>query len=149
MRATTLQVLLLLTAVACGGDDEPTAPSILQVGGVWTFTESYTDTPLQTTCSNQATVTFAQTGASFTGNSVQTGSCTDPTGTFANSGTFQLRNGRVDNNNVQWTDDGEPVCNYTGTISGTPPNRMSGTVRCNGVVANVSYDARGTWQMTR
>jgi hypothetical protein len=149
MRRSHFPFLLCLTAYACGSDDGPSAPSVLQVGGQWNFSETYTDTTLATTCTNQSTVNFVQTGSTFTGNSVQTGSCTDATGTFDNSGGFQLRNGSVDASNVSWNDDGLPVCNYTGTISGTPPDRMSGTVRCNGVVSGITFDARGTWQMTR
>jgi hypothetical protein len=50
---------------------------------------------------------------------------------------------------VSWNDDGAPVCQYTGAISGTPPNRMSGTVQCTGLVGGVNFDLRGTWEMTR
>jgi hypothetical protein len=147
MRLSNLPFLLLVT-YGCGGDG-PSDPSSLQIAGQWTFTETYTDIPLQTTCNNQAAVTFTQTGSTFTGSAVQTGTCTDPTGTFPNSGTFQLSNGIINGTTVSWRDDGTPVCNYTGTLSGTPPNQASGTVRCNGVAGGITFDANGTWQMTR
>jgi hypothetical protein len=149
MRRSYFPFFACLAAFACGGDDGLSPSSVLQIGGQWSFSETYTDTPLSTTCTNQSTVNFTQTGSTFTGSSVQTGSCTDPSGTFDNSGSFQLRSGRVDATNVTWSDDGAPVCNYTGTITGTPPDRMSGTVRCNGVVGGITFDARGTWNMTR
>lgn len=72
MRLSYFPLLLLLTTYGCGGDGRST-PSVLQIGGQWSFTESYTDTSLSTTCTNQATVTFAQNGSNFSGSSVQTG----------------------------------------------------------------------------
>ena len=141
--------LLILCAIACG-DDGLSGPAVLQIAGQWSFSESYIDTPSATTCNNTATVTFAQSGANFSGSSQQSGTCTDATGAFSNnSGTFQLRNGQVDGEHVSWNDDGAPVCLYSGTIVGTPPNAMSGSVSCVGISDGVSFNIEGTWQMSR
>ena len=141
--------LLILCAIACG-DDGPSAPAVLQIAGQWSFNESFIDSPSATTCNNTATVTFAQSGVNFSGSSQQSGTCTDATGAFSNnSGTFQLRNGLVDGDRVSWNDDSSPVCLYDGTIAGTPPNAMSGSVSCVGVSDGISFNIQGTWQMSR
>ena len=53
---------------------------------------------------------------------------------------FMLKNGRLSGN---WPN------SYTGAIPGTPANQASGTVRCSGVAGGITFEANGTWQMTR
>ncbi|MGQ0767268.1 MAG: hypothetical protein ACT4OZ_16590 [Gemmatimonadota bacterium] len=132
-----------ISAAACGG--ESTGPAVLAIDGRWTFNETFADTPNRISCTNTASITITQTGDRFTGTNVQTGTCTDPMGTFDNSGTFQLREGRVAGTTITWRDDSDPACNYTGAITGSPPDRMSGTLRCAGSGLNLI----GTWQAMR
>ena len=139
-------LLFLLTVSACGGNGPSRpSPSVVQIGGQWSFSESYTDVQLAISCNNKASVTIAQSGISFSGTSIQTGTCTDGD----NSGTFQLRTGTIDGANVSWADDGAPVCRYTGAVTGSPANRMNGTVQCTGQIDGVSFNLHGTWEMTR
>lgn len=139
-------LLFLLSVSACGGNSPSSpSPAVLQIGGLWSFSESYSDAQLAISCINKASVTIAQSGSSFTGTSIQTGTCSDG----ENSGTFQLRTGIIDGANVSWADDGAPVCRYTGAVTGTAANRMNGTVQCTGQIDGVNFNLRGTWEMTR
>jgi hypothetical protein len=150
MAQVRLLLALVVGSVACGSGEGPTdTASVVQIGGSWNLTETFSENRLGIICSNRAVVTIVQTGAKFRATSTQTGSCTDATGTFDNSGTFQLLDGVVEQTSVSWRDDGEPTCRYSGNLLGTPPSRMAGSVQCAGTVGGVTLDSRGTWEMTR
>jgi hypothetical protein len=148
--ARGLWLLALGASVGCGGSDGPSEPvAVAQIGGAWNFSETFSESRLGLMCTNRATVTIAQSGATFSASAAQTGTCSDASGTYDNSGTFQLIEGKIDQTSVSWRDDGSPICRYSGNMSGTPPSRMAGSVRCAGVVNGISLESRGSWEMTR
>ena len=145
-----LPLVLLLAALACKEDSDLVAPVGTQIGGQWTFTETYADDALGVICNNSADVTIVQSGTTFTGTSDQTGTCTDAEGPYDNSWVLHLQNGQIVGNNATWDDDGAPECDYTGVITGTPTtNRIAGVVQCIGTVDGVAYNLQGTWELTR
>jgi hypothetical protein len=41
------------------------------------------------------------------------------------------------------------LCQFQGTISGTPPNRITGTGTCNYQLAGQPVTSQSTWEITR
>jgi hypothetical protein len=101
-------------------------------------------------CTDQATLTITQAGASFTGSAEQTGQCTLNGAPFDNSGTFEITDGLVRQASITFTEPGEPGCDYEGALTGDAPTGGSGTVSCVGNVSGLGQlNATGTWQIVR
>jgi hypothetical protein len=125
--------------------------AVLDIAGGWTFSESFADPLIKLTCDNHATFTLAQSGATFTGTSDQTGHCTLDKDGFDNSGTFGITLGSVQSTTIAFTEPGQVQCVYQGTLVDNPPTGASGTVSCTGLLDLLGplVNATGTWQMTR
>jgi uncharacterized protein YjdB len=125
--------------------------AVLNVAGGWTFSETFSDPAINLTCNNQATFTLAQSGATFTGTSDQTGDCTLDNEPFDNSGTFGITEGSVQSTAIAFTEPGQVQCVYQGTLVDNPPTSASGTVSCTGLLDlfGPEVNATGTWEMTR
>jgi hypothetical protein len=112
------------------------------VAGLWLLHETLSDDNLGYACDDFQNMTIVQSGATFTGTSQQTGSCTLNGQTFDNSDTYQVTNGRINGSEISFTQPGTIPCVYEGEL--TPP-LMSGTVSCRGSVDGTQVNATGTW----
>ena len=149
---TQVAALAVALAIGCGGDDTTAPESILQIGGAWsTFSDGISSSAAGNSCPGSGTMQIVQTGSNYTGTVVTTtgaGSvCTDSFGTtLDNSGTFAITGGAITGSQVTFQ---VPFCSFTGSISGSPPNAISGTETCTLDVSGQSLTFTGTWQASR
>ena len=139
-------VTLCAAILVCGCGS--TEPQILQIGGNWQFSNQVSSSTAIISCSSSGTAALTQTGSNFTGiiNATQ-GICTDSFGnTTDNTGVEQVSGGQVNGTSVSFQ---VPFCQASGTISGDPPNQMSGTESCTLAIEGRSFQFTGTWQASR
>src|SRR5207245_6486438 len=90
-------------------------------------------------CADTGSYTFTQTNGAFSGSSHQVGVCYPFTGPEDNSREGPVSNGIVIGDSIAFYVTAN--CVYYGTVSGNPPDNMSGTSRCG--------SDPGTWQAVR
>lgn len=149
MKPRTLLLGLIAAAVAACGDS-PTGPSALQtrnIAGAWNYSESFSNASAGISCQATGTIVINQSSANFTGSSSGSGVCTDSWGnTIDSSGAGGVSGGQISGIQVAFS---AGPCEYSGTISGTPTNRMSGSVSCVIAAGGTNYPFTGTWTATR
>lgn len=146
MRKLTFALSLAFLALGCG-DDAPTEPEILNIEGTWSYSESFSSSSAELSCQADGTIAISQDGSNFTGSFNQQGVCTDSEGTvYDNSGSGTVEGGHLEGNQALFS---TGSCDYTGTSSGNPPDRVSGSVSCIIAVEGANYDLTGTWTATR
>jgi WD40 repeat protein len=119
-------------AVAC------VALASIDIAGVWDWTEQY----VNPVCHDTGTYAFTQSGATFTGRSDQVGSCETPNGPADNTRSADLVSaGQVATGTITFQVGSNAFCFYTATITGNPPDRLSGTTTCGA--------STGTWEAVR
>jgi hypothetical protein len=139
----------LVAGIACGSDS--TAPSgPPDISGQWTVTLNISNSQLSASCSAQGVViNFTQTGSSFSGvaaSGSQTCSVLGTANTSSLAGT-SWTGGQINGTSVSFNSAGG--CTIIGTVSGSPPNRMSGTLNCPVALSGASYVFTGTWSAGR
>jgi hypothetical protein len=135
--------------VACGGSSS-TAPTVLNIAGTWNFSDAISNNALAASCQSTSTASVSQTGSSFSANvSNGTQVCTQNGSVFSNLSGLSavISGGQINGTGLSFVDDGG--CNYTGTISGSPPNRISGSESCTISSSGAQYVFLGTWQAAR
>ncbi len=141
--------LACVTAVGCSDSTGPAdaGPTIPSIGGVWRFSDGIS-AHAYASCASAGVITIAQSGAQFTGAIVAAiGACTLYDGTVVvNSGSLQMTGGKISGNQVTFV---APFCQYSGTISGSPPNRLSGLESCSISIAGQTKEFSGPWQASR
>ncbi|TMI77384.1 MAG: hypothetical protein E6H05_00180 [Bacillati bacterium ANGP1] len=118
---------------------------LINIGGVWDFTETLVDQADGITCSDTGSYVFSQTGSAFEGTSEQVGTCVQGASSRANNNDSEpVTGGRV-TVSTETIAFSIPYCHYAATLSGDPPASMSGTLSCQ--VADVFGTANysGTW----
>lgn len=145
--ALTLVLALGLAAWGCSSSTAPSGP--VNIAGNWDFTGSFTNNQISSSCQvSSSTVTLTQTGNAFSG--AFTGGTENCTISGAKQ-SFSLvgltfTGGQISGEAVSFVDDGG--CTYKGTVSGSPTNKMSGTLDC--VTALGAADTlSGNWQASR
>jgi hypothetical protein len=136
-----------IAAVSCGGGDSTGPDSTRDIGGNWNGTATYNNAQLQITCTFSGSVSIVQSGTNFTGQ--VTGSvitCIGAGGASSGSGDGPITGGQVNGNTLSYSNGG---CTYTGTITGTPANRVEGDVSCDVAIGGTTYPFDGTWQISR
>ena len=119
-------------AVACA------ALPPLNIAGVWDWTEQY----VNPVCHDTGTYAFTQSGATFTGRSDQVGICETSYGPSDNTSSGDpVSGGSVAGGTMNFLVGASGQCSYTATITGTPPDHLSGTTICG--------SATGTWEAVR
>lgn len=149
LRKSTAAVSAVLVVVVAGSscDGDSTGPEARDISGDWTLTATYNSAQLQTTCTLDGLLSLDQSGSTFTG--LVTGSlltCSGPGGTTSSNADGPITGGQISGNTASYSD-GE--CNYTGTISGSPANRVAGDVDCDVSIEGTTYPFTGTWQLSR
>jgi len=144
--ALTASACLVAVVVACGGDSS-TGPKNVNLSGNWGLTASISNSGLAITCSATGNLAITQTGSNFSGNiSGSSELCTGPGGSVTASIDGQIGGGQINGTSVSWTDG---MCNYTGTMSGNPVNRVSGNISCSIPIQGTSYPFNGQWTVIR
>lgn len=132
-----LGALAAISAVgilACGGS---TAPAVLDVSGTWSYSDSVTAVAQNVTCLMQGTLVIDQTGAKLIGPEHFSGSCKYVGGATEGHVGDGTMVGSVDGSQVSFTMHQASLCDFNGSISGNPPNRMAGSVTCEGTTQRI------------
>jgi hypothetical protein len=149
MHARTL-VGTLLVVWACGGGDSggsatPTGTANLAGGWIWQSNGSNSELGVTCVASGQLTLTQADNQVSgVLANSAASCLASGHSYQFDPGGDFT--NGVVSGNTFTYND---PVCQFTGTASGSPPNKVEGPASCNLDYLGVQIPLTGTWEMHR
>jgi alpha-tubulin suppressor-like RCC1 family protein/uncharacterized protein YjdB len=114
-------------------------------GGVWDWTERFDDVN-GTVCSDTGSYTIVQVGATVRGLSEQVGTCVGPGGSTPNNPTDSVRSGLVTGRSITFFVGANNQCTYTGTLSATSNDSLSGTATCPGSSGST---APGTWRAAR
>ena len=134
----------LAVVVSC---DNSTGPKAADLSGGWKWSANVSNSTLSTSCVLSGGFGISQRGSNFTAEAVTYGeSCISPEGqgNAIYSGLLS-GNGQISGATATYSFAG---CNFTGTITGTPVNRVSGTATCSDV-AGPSYPFDGTFVMSR
>ena len=136
----------VVLAAACGGSDKTTGPT--NISGTWQFSDAVNNQQLSESCTSTASVNIVQNGSTFRG-TVVSGSqtCNGPGGQTSGSLAGGTMGGLINGASVSFSDVGG--CFFTGTLSGSPVNRVSGNETCMVPIQGTSYTFTGTWQVTR
>ena len=137
----------LVTVAACSSSSTgPTATP--DIAGTWALGGSVSNASIQITCNLQGTATLQESGSNFSGNvSGSTTTCTGPGGTVVASADGPITGGQITGSTVTYNDG--QGCAYTGTVTGTPSNRIQGPVTCQLAEAGQTYTFTGTWTASR
>jgi hypothetical protein len=130
--------------MACSGGG--TDPNPVDIGGVWHYTEEFTDVPHQTTCRDEGTYDLVQSAAGFTGRYFQRGICTGPFGVADNSDSGFVTDGRVAGRTLRFR---APNCEYDGRKTDDVMERLDGHVVCSVGDETITYTFTGTWSAHR
>jgi Big-like domain-containing protein len=141
-----------MVTAAFGGDTADAfitvvPPTSVSIAGTWDWTELIQDSG-GFTCADTGTYVFSQVGEGFAGTNQQVGSCTGPSGTVDNSGSYPVRVGTVGGSaslGAMSFGSGPQGCEYSAQFSGTLPTALSGAPSgCFG-----SSAPAGTWHAVR
>jgi hypothetical protein len=117
MRRIALTFIPLPSLVQCGDDSGgPSEPTVLEVAGVWTWSQTLDDDAKGVSCSDQGTIDINQTGSTFSATITSTGVCAVPSGSVPRSGSASTAGGQVSGQDIGFRV--EPLCQY----AGTPPD---------------------------
>jgi len=140
-------VVICMAAAACGGDGGTAPDPPLDIAGAWQISVTVHNNALAMSCQAAGPASFTQSGATFTGEvKGSTGSCDLPTDTTATSVDGDITDGQIVGRTVTYTNSG---CHYSGTVSGTPANAISGDVNCTVNQGGQAYPFNGTWNAAR
>ena len=110
---------------------------VLNIAGLWDWTEQY----VNPVCHDTGTYAFVQSGSTFTGRSDQVGICETSDGLSDNTSSDPVSSGSLTGGTMSFLVGANGQCTYTATVTGAPPDRMSGTTVCG--------SASGTWEAVR
>jgi len=140
-------LVLPLVATACGGNSSTGPSGPMSIAGTWSFSVNVSNSGLSTSCTAQGQVTINQNSSQFNGTYSDASTCTGPGGTTSSNNAGNISGGQISGSQVSFSDDGG--CNYTGTGSGSPVNRLSGNVSCTYAISGQNYTFSGTWQASK
>ena len=143
--------LFAVAAIIACGDSVAHSPEVQAIARTWQFADSLLNWGRDTRCtSGSGTLTITPAGDVFTGTLTDETLCTGPSDTTQASGSRSgtIQNGVVTSTAVSFS---VAFCNYVGTLSGSPPNMMSGDERCvlHSETTTDSWVFTADWQATR
>lgn len=142
--ATTIAV-----TAACGSDSTSTSGPP-DLSGNWSISATLTNAQVPANCTITGTVNVVQNGNSFTGtNTAGTENCTVAGQVSSSSIVGGVATGTISGSNITITTGGAASCTFTGTVTGNPPNKASGTANCPVQFAGTTTALTGNWQITR
>lgn len=137
-------IAAIAIVTACG---DATGPGAVTLDGDWLLNVTISSSSLGVTCQADGPLTLSQTGRNFSGEvsgSIET--CTGPGGTAYDNVDGLITGGQIDGDRVTYSDG---TCDYVGTASGRPTNRISGDISCVLSLEGTDYPFTGTWLMSR
>lgn len=134
-------ILLGALLAACSGD-KPLGPTSFDVSGPWYWEETLEDVDLGVFCFDSGGIVVTQDGPRFTAGGTQTGFCNSET--FSDP--FGITDGTINGASAGFR---ITPCPYTGTLHGTTPDSLTGTVSCNVRAGNQTARLSGTWRFLR
>jgi hypothetical protein len=147
--------LFAVAAIIACGDSVSHSPEVQAIAGSWQFADSLLNWGgLSHRCtSGSGTLTITPAGDVFTGTLTDQTLCALPSDTTDTTRNYATRAGPIENGVVTSTAVSFSVafCNYVGTLSGDPPNMMSGDERCvlHSETTTDSWELTADWQATR
>lgn len=146
------RVLLATTiagTAACGSDSTGTSGAP-DVSGSWSISATLTNAQIPANCSIAGTVNLVQNGNSLTAtNTAGSETCTVSGAMSTSSIVGGTATGTLSGSNITITTTGAAPCTFTGTVTGSPPNKASGTVNCPVQFTGTTVALTGNWQITR
>ncbi len=109
----------------------------VDIAGIWDWTEQY----INPVCHDTGTYVFTQTGAAFGGRSDQVGTCETSNGARDNTRSGDRVSGQIAGDTITFLAGNGSYCSYSATVTGNPPDRLSGTTTCGA--------STGTWEALR
>ena len=143
MTRWTLTAALTAAVVACSSTTAPSATP--NIAGTWALSGSASNSSVSAVCTLKGQLAVQQSGTTVTGQvSGSTASCTGPKPV---SGTIDgtLAGGKLSGAAVSFT---EQSCTFTGTVTGSPSNKMTGPLSCQ-VKELANATVTGTWTASR
>lgn len=145
--------VLLATTIAgtsaCGSDSTSTSGPP-DISGNWSISSTLANTQIPATCTLTGTTNIVQTGSTFTGtNTSGSQTCIVAGQSSTNSIVGGTATGTISGSNVTITTSGGSPCTFTGTLTGSPPNKASGSANCPVQFGTTTTALTGTWQITR
>jgi hypothetical protein len=117
------------------------------VGGDWQLHTLTSNSELGVTCEADGTVSIVQRGTNFTGQVTESSeTCSGPGGIAYGSVDGAMLGGQIVGSELSYADES---CDYVGTVSGTPANRVVGEMSCTVVLPSGTYVLAGTWRLSR
>src|SRR5712691_6067360 len=139
-----LATSLLVSPAGCAAGTES---NTVDVNGRWSFVEVVADAAHGFSCADTGRYYIRQTGAGFSGAYAQRGTCQTPQGRVDNADSGSVTEGRVLGHTVRFVV--APSCEYDGDVSGTPPMRIAGRAVCVLQDATRTLNFAGTWEAVR
>jgi hypothetical protein len=142
----------LLFATACGGGDgggttNPTGAANLAGSWIWQSKSNGPNKALGATCVASGQLTLSQSGNQVSGVLANaSASCLAGGDSYEFDPGGDFNNGVVSGNTFIY-DDG--VCRFTGTASGSPPNKVEGPASCDLDYLGATVPLTGAWEMHR
>ncbi len=136
---------LAILVLSCSGDGS--GPGVPAISGRWNYREIFRDELHLITCVDTGTYDIVQSGATFTGTYLQTGTCRTPSGPADNRARGTVEGGRIVGLTVRFL--APPCCEYEGLLMGSPPNGVAGRGVWTLQAAGVTYNFSGTWEANR
>ena len=147
MRSATACATLCASATLAACGDATGVGRVPSVGGDWQLHTMTSSVELGVTCEADGMVSITQRGQNFTGEvSESRETCSGPGGTAIGDVDGALLGGQISGNTLTYSDGS---CDYSGTVSGSPANRVMGEMSCTVVLQSGTYVLSGTWRLMR
>lgn len=147
-RSTRIAATLALAGfcAALAACEDSTGPAA-NIDGDWELAAAISNSSIQVSCQVVGTVSIFQDGDTFNGEiEGSTETCMGPGGTITGNVDGAITGGQISGRRVTYTDG---FCNYDGTASGSPANRITGSVNCTVPVQGTNYPFSGTFTVSR
>lgn len=135
--------------VACGSDSTSTSGPP-DLSGSWSISATLGNAQIPANCTISGTVNIVQNGSTFTGtNTAGSETCTVAGQPSTSSIVGGVATGTISGSTITITTTGGSPCTFTGTVTGNPPNKASGSANCPVQFGTTSTALTGNWQITR
>lgn len=116
-------LLAALLAAAC--ERVATDVDAPEIDGFWEFAETLAGSGAS--CSSSGFLNLEQDGSAFAGSAFRRLQCSTPSGPVSQDFSGRITGGRIQGGSVSFE---FADCRYSGSLAGTPPDRMAGRGSC-------------------
>ena len=143
-------ILVVFAAVTLAACSDASGPDVAQIAGSYSYTFGVSSSSAGLSCQGVGDIALQQTGAQFSGVTNGAVLCTGPAGQLTDQGSSPITGGQINGSQVSFEFAlFEAGCDASGTASGSPVNRLSGSASCALVVSGQTVLLSGTWQASR